>query len=222
MAKRLFDLVFASVLLVVVAPILALCALLVRLTSRGPVLFHATRAGVDGHEFTMYKLRTMHHRPDQDGSRITATDDARVSRVGRWLRKIHLDELPQLVNVLKGDMSLVGPRPEDLVLVAQHYTPAMRATLDVRPGMTGPGTLFAYTRGDAHLDGRDDREADYAENLLALKLAFELVYIERQSLAYDVQLLLRTAALLAHLSFGRGEPPELPELSRALELVPHL
>jgi lipopolysaccharide/colanic/teichoic acid biosynthesis glycosyltransferase len=216
--KRLVDVIGACLLLVVVAPVLALCALVIRLTGRGPVLFHATRAGVGGAEFTMYKLRTMHHQAAQIGSRITAMDDPRISKFGKILRKIHLDELPQLVNVLKGDMSLVGPRPEDMEIVTQRYTPGMWATLDVRPGMTSPGALFAYISGHDLLEGHDDPETDYAENVLALKLGFELVYIERQSLTYDFRVLVRTARLLAWLAVGRGEPPDLPEYNRAVEL----
>lgn len=217
-----FDVVGASVLLLVTSPLLAVCALVIRLTSRGPVFFRAVRAGVGGREFTMYKLRTMRHRPDGGGSRITAADDPRVLRFGKWLRRAHIDELPQLLNVLKGDMALVGPRPEDAELAAEHYTAAMRKTLEVRPGMTSPGALFAYTAGAGILQGGDDTEADYLENQLKLKLGFELAYLERRSFWYDARVMGRTLRLLLHLAFGIGSAPALPEYDRAIELAESL
>src|ERR671923_1545938 len=126
MAKRLIDIVLAGVGLALAAPVLALAALGIRLSSPGPVFYRARRAGRAGSCFTMYKLRTMHQRRPGQASRITGQDDPRVFPLGALLRRTKIDELPQLFNVLRGDMSIVGPRPEDPAIVARHYTPLLR------------------------------------------------------------------------------------------------
>jgi len=138
--KRLVDIVISTVVLLVLSPILLLIAFTVRLTSPGPVLFRQTRVGKDGKPFTCYKFRTMYvDAPDirnPDGSSFNAPDDPRVTRVGRFLRKTTLDELPQFINVLKGDMSIVGPRP-DLPDQVRFYSERHKKRLLVKPGMTG-------------------------------------------------------------------------------------
>jgi lipopolysaccharide/colanic/teichoic acid biosynthesis glycosyltransferase len=218
MAKRLMDLAGAALGLAVVAPLLALAAVAVRLSSPGPVLFRARRAGVRGRPFTMFKLRTMRAGPPGSGSRITGAEDPRVFPLCRLLRRSKLDELPQLLNVLRGEMSLVGPRPEDPDLVARYYTPLHRETLSVRPGLTSPGTLYYEAQSDRLLTGSDP-ERRYAETILPLKLALDLVYVRRASLRGDVALLGRTLLLLAGRLAGRRQFPEPPEMAEALALV---
>jgi lipopolysaccharide/colanic/teichoic acid biosynthesis glycosyltransferase len=215
-AKRLADLLLAGTALVVAAPVLAVAALGIRLSDPGPVLYRARRAGRGGRPFTMYKLRSMRLRRDGD-SAITARDDPRVFRFGAWLRRTRIDELPQLVNVLRGEMSLIGPRPEDPDIVERRYTAPFLDTLSVRPGLASPGSLFNATHGEA-LIGGDDPERHYVEQVLPLKLALDLVYVRRASLAYDLRLMGRTAKVIVAGVLGRGlaPPPELPEARRIL------
>lgn len=218
MGKRLLDVVLAAVALVAAAPLLAVAAVGIRLASPGPVLHRARRTGKAGVPFTMYKLRTMHVARGAPGSTITAQDDPRVFRFGAWLRRAKVDELPQLVNILRGEMSIVGPRPEHPHIVERYYTPAHVATLAVRPGLTSPGTLYDYTHGE-DLVGPTHPERAYVERLLPLRLALDLVYLRCRSLGYDVALIARTIALIVAVLCGRrsfGDPPELAEARRLL------
>src|SRR5439155_20641515 len=153
MCKRLFDVVCAGVGLLLAAPLLAIAAIGIRLADPGPVLYRARRMGRGGRPFTMYKLRTMLVDHGSPGSRVTAANDPRVFRFGRFLRASKLDEFPQLVNVLRGEMSIVGPRPEDPDIVLGHYTPIHRETLTVRPGLAGPGRLYHDTQREGCLGG---------------------------------------------------------------------
>jgi lipopolysaccharide/colanic/teichoic acid biosynthesis glycosyltransferase len=215
--KRALDCVVAIAALAVVAPLLVVAALGIRLTSRGPALYRSTRIGLSGQPFTILKLRTMSTRHHGLGSRITELNDPRIFPLGRLLRRAHIDELPQLVNVVLGTMSLVGPRPEDPAIVDEFYTPLMWETLAVRPGITSPGTLYAYTHGEAALGSHPDPEIDYARNLLGIKIAIDLVYLRNRSVRTDLLVLGRTARALFALALGRRlpEPPEL-EGARAL------
>jgi lipopolysaccharide/colanic/teichoic acid biosynthesis glycosyltransferase len=218
MVKRLFDIAVSGVGLLFAAPVIAVSALAIRLSSPGPLIYRARRAGQHGRPFTMYKLRTMHVAPPGAGSVITAGNDPRVFRVGALLRKSKLDELPQLLNVLRGDMSLVGPRPEDPKIVAEHYTSAYRETLTVRPGLTSPGSLYDYTHGERYLSAHDT-EREYVEQLLAIKTAIELVYLQRANFAYDLAVIGRTLRIIAAVMMGRRDFPEPPEAPAARELV---
>lgn len=183
--KRTFDVAVSAAALVVLAPLFPLVALAIRLDSRGPVIFSQLRAGTGGRPFRMYKLRTMSANAEESLSEIVSLeelrepmfklrDDPRVTRVGRMLRRFSLDELPQLVNVLRGEMSIVGPRPEQ-VEVVQRYEPEHRFRLEVKPGMTGPMQVFG--RG----------ELSFGE-----RLAVELDYIENMSLGRDLRILFET------------------------------
>lgn len=218
MAKRLIDVVLAGLGLALTAPVLGLAALAIRLTSPGPVLYRARRVGRDGRCFTMYKLRTMQTRPSRPGSRITGQDDPRVFPLGRWLRRTKIDELPQLYNVLRGDMSIVGPRPEDPDIVQRHYTLLHHETLRVRPGLASPGAIYHYTHGDALLTGGDP-ETVYAERLLPLKLALDVVYVRHASLGSDVRIIGRTVSTITAILAGRRRFPEPPEAAEALALM---
>jgi exopolysaccharide biosynthesis polyprenyl glycosylphosphotransferase len=173
MLKRCADVTIATAALVLTAPLLALAALAIKLDSRGPVLYVQRRAGLGGEPFRMLKFRTMvngaHHRLAEvvrleglEEPMFKLRDDPRVTRVGRFLRRWSLDELPQLINVVRGDMSLVGPRPEQVELV-ERYRPEHRFRLDARPGMTGPMQVFG--RGDLDFDERLAVEREYIENV---------------------------------------------------------
>lgn len=189
MLKRVLDLLASSAGLIILSPLLLGIALVVRLSSPGPALYRARRVGRHGKEFTLYKFRSMVANADRQGPGITATGDSRVTRVGRFLRRTKLDELPQLINVLRGDMSLVGPRPEDPRYVAL-YTPEQRRILDYRPGITSMASL-TY-RNEERLLAGEDWERVYVEQVLPAKLAIDLEYAQRATLWQDVALILRT------------------------------
>jgi exopolysaccharide biosynthesis polyprenyl glycosylphosphotransferase len=187
--KRVFDVVVSAAGIVILAPLMLVIALAVRLTSRGPALFRQDRAGRDGKPFKILKFRTMCHDAEQRITEVIEPDqltepvfklrkDPRVTSVGRWLRRTSLDELPQLLNVLRGDMSLVGPRPEELWLV-ERYGETQRFRLQMRPGLTGP--MQVHGRGELNFQER---------------LAVEREYVENYSLRKDLKILLRTISII--------------------------
>jgi lipopolysaccharide/colanic/teichoic acid biosynthesis glycosyltransferase len=191
MAKRLFDIISSTLALVVLSPLLLALALLVKLTSTGPVLFRQRRLGRGARPFEIYKFRTMVAGADRPGPCIAVNGDPRVTRVGRFLRRFDLDELPTLFNVLKGDMSIVGPRPE-LPEYLSYYSDQQKRVFAVRPGLTDPGTLV-FRNEAALLTGRDAERA-YVREILPRKLALNLAYVDRQSLTYDMAIIARTLA----------------------------
>lgn len=193
MAKRLFDIVVAAVGLVVFSPLFVLLAIWIRLDSSGPVLYRGERVGKDGRLFHMFKFRSMAENAAQIGPRITARGDQRVTRQGRFLRGTKLDELPQLLNVLRGEMSMVGPRPEDPRYVAL-YTPEQRRVLSVRPGITSPASV-AYRDEEAMLRHHNVDDL-YARVLMPRKLEMDLAYIERMDLWSDLKVIAMTIRAL--------------------------
>ena len=186
--KRLFDMVCAALGLLVLSPVLLMCALLVGLTSPGGVLFRQERVGKDGVPFTIYKFRSM--RKDNAGLKISTSRDTRITPVGRVLRKTKLDELPQLWNVLKGDMSFVGPRPE-VREYTDLYTPEQRQVLMVRPGITGLASI-RYRNENELLTASSDPNRTYIEEVMPAKLALDLEYIPCACVSYDIKLILET------------------------------
>ncbi len=186
--KRLFDMVCAALGLLVLSPVLLVCALLVGLTSPGGVLFRQERIGKDGVPFTIYKFRSM--RKDNAGLKISTSRDTRITSVGRVLRKTKLDELPQLWNVLKGDMSFVGPRPE-VREYTNLYTPEQRQVLMVRPGITGLASI-RYRNENELLTASSDPNRTYIDVVMPAKLALDLKYIPRACVSYDIKLILET------------------------------
>jgi len=188
--KRSLDSLASLVGLVLASPVLLVVAVLVKSTSPGPVLFWQERIGLGGMVFRIVKFRTMCRDADQRGPAITPADDARVTTVGRWLRRLKLDELPQLWNVLKGEMSLVGPRPE-VPRYVESYSSAQRRVLTVRPGITDPASI-AYRREEDLLAGHADLDRYYREVVLPDKLNKNLEYLDRMSFTYDLLLLIRT------------------------------
>ena len=197
--KRAFDVVVSAAGLVMTSPIIAAAALAVKLESPGPAFYSGPRAGLNGRDFHIHKLRTM--RPNAIGPAVTASDDPRITRVGRFLRRTKLDELPQLLNVLKGDMSLVGPRPEDPRYVAL-YTPEQRAVLSVRPGITGP-TVLRFIDEQEILRGADP-EKNYVTRIMPQKLAIDLQYVRRASFTVDLKILIETFAAVISRALTRG------------------
>jgi lipopolysaccharide/colanic/teichoic acid biosynthesis glycosyltransferase len=193
LAKRLFDIAVATLALLLLSPLLLVLAGVVKLDSPGPVFFRQQRVGRHGVPFRIHKLRTMRH--GAAGLALTVGDDARITRAGRWLRRTRLDELPQLIDVLQGTMSLVGPRPEVPRYVA-HYPPALRErALAVRPGITDPSSLDFIDEA-ALLARAADPEREYIEVILPAKLRRAADYAEQASLATDLAVLWRTLRVL--------------------------
>lgn len=215
--RRGFDIAAASVVLLLTAPILVMVALGIRLSSRGPVFHHARRAGRDGVIFQMLKFRSMH--VGQEGAAITAGRDPRVFAFGRFIRVTKLDEVPQMLNVLRGDMAIVGPRPEDPSIVKRAYRNWMRETLAVRPGVTGPGSIFYYGWGEALIDPADP-EGTYIARLLPAKLALERAYMDRATLRSDVTTALRTLLAILGVAVGRPVPPDPRDVAAAAAWAP--
>jgi len=176
--------------LVLLAPVFAVVALVIAATSPGPVFFRQVRVGRGGVPFRIYKFRSMRVDAEALGGQLTIRGDPRVTRVGALLRASKIDELPQLINVLVGDMSLVGPRPEVPRYVAL-YTPEQRRVLEVRPGITDPASI-RYRDESAVLARAADPERAYVEEVLPHKLAINLAYLDRRSLASDVGVILAT------------------------------
>lgn len=187
--RRVLDSSIALVGLVLLSPLFAAVALLIKLDSPGPVFYLAQRVGKDGRRFRLYKFRSMVSGADRQGPGVTADGDRRITRMGRWLRRSKVDELPQLINVLTGEMSLVGPRPEDPRYVAL-YTPEQRHVLDVRPGITSAASLI-YRHEERMLAG-DDWETRYRTEVMPAKLAIDLAYLSERTLLSDFGLVART------------------------------
>lgn len=236
--KRLLDTSIALCALIALSPLLLVSAIGIKLTSPGPILYRARRiardrrrfpdarsrghvserrrrhAGYRGREFTTYKLRTMRVNSTDSATPITAWQDARVFPFGHWLRATKIDELPQLLNVIKGDMALVGPRPEAPEIVREHYKQDDLLTLQVLPGLTSPGSVYYYTHCETML--ADDAVVEvYVERLLPLKLALDRVYLRRATPLYDLRIILRTIAIIVGRVFGHRRFPDPPELAEA-------
>jgi lipopolysaccharide/colanic/teichoic acid biosynthesis glycosyltransferase len=189
MLKRHFDILASLFGLILLSPLFLLLALLVKTGSKGPVFYKANRVGRDGKPFKLFKFRSMVTNADKLGPAVTGASDSRVTGIGRFLRKTKLDELPQLINVLIGEMSIVGPRPEDPRYVA-HYTEAQRKILSVRPGITSPASV-QYRHEESMLTG-DNWETLYIEEIMPAKLAIDLEYVEKASLWQDIKLIFKT------------------------------
>jgi lipopolysaccharide/colanic/teichoic acid biosynthesis glycosyltransferase len=188
---RVFDVAVSGTLLAALSPVCCGIALAIRCDSRGPILHRAIRMGRHGRPFTLYKFRTMVPGAAAVGPRITAASDTRVTRVGRFLRKTKLDELPQLWNVVRGDMSLVGPRPEDPRFLP-YYQAEHQLVLSVRPGITGPSQLAFFN--EEELLSPADPEGSYVRDVLPRKLDIDLQYAREHRLGQNVSILMRTFA----------------------------
>lgn len=210
--RRIVDIAISSVALLLVSPLLVAVALAIKLSSPGPVLYRARRVGRGRQTFDMLKFRSMTRK--SGGPIITAHDDPRVFPVGRFIRRTKLDELPQFINVLRGEMAIVGPRPEDPAIVRDFYTGWMLETLDVRPGMTSPGAIFYYSHIEHTLSG-PETERDYVERVLVPKLAIERGYMEKATVASDMCVMVRTFGILIRKALGRPLPISQKDIDAA-------
>ena len=190
MAKRLFDIAFSTIGIVILFPFMLIISILIKKEDRGPVLYRGIRVGRYGNLFRVYKFRTMVVDAEKLGGLSTSDDDPRITKTGKFLRKYKLDELPQLINVLKGEMSFVGPRPE-----VQHYvdmfTEEEKAILSVRPGITDWASLWNPDEG-AILKGSKDPEKAYMEMIRPEKLKLQLKYVGKGSFRIDLKIILLT------------------------------
>ena len=198
MSKRIFDLLLAAAALLLLSPLMLAVALAIRLDSPGPVFFRQQRVGRHGVPFNIHKFRSM--RDGAAGPALTVGADPRITRVGAWLRRLRLDELPQLIDVLQGTMSLVGPRPELPRYVAQYPADLRDRVLALRPGITDPSSLAFIDEAEL-LARAADPEREYVQVILPAKLARAAAYAEHASLASDLGVLWAT---LRRLLGGRG------------------
>jgi undecaprenyl phosphate N,N'-diacetylbacillosamine 1-phosphate transferase len=181
--RDVLEMFAALLLLVLLTPLLLIIAVIVKLESSGRVFYLASRVGKNGHIFSMYKFRTMVDQADQIGSHLTGRNDPRITKAGKYLRRTSLDELPQLLNILKGDMSFIGPRPE-VPEIVNTYTDEQMKALSVKPGLTGL----------SQVNGRDDLP-------LSKKLEYEVEYAENRCLWLDLKIIIKTIPVLIS---GRG------------------
>ena len=191
--KRVFDIIASGIGLLLLSPLFVVLAIWIKLDSEGPVFYRQVRVGKNNKDFKSFKFRSMRVNSDK-GSLVTIGEDPRITRSGRFIRKMKLDELPQLINVLIGDMSLVGPRPEVRHYV-DYWTPQQMTVLCVRPGITDPASI--KFRNENELMGKtDDPERFYIETVMQEKLEMYLKYVSHHSLMGDLGLIFRTIAAI--------------------------
>lgn len=189
--KRLFDFLAAGILLILLLPAFAVITVLVKATSKGPVLYKQERVTTYGKKFKIFKFRTMIENADKIGSLVTVDNDSRITKVGRFLRKVRLDELPQLFNVLMGDMSFVGTRPEVQKYV-DSYSSEMFATLLMPAGITSLASI-SFKDEEKQLNSPLSVEDTYINEILPEKMRYNLEYIEKFNVFYDIKLMIKTA-----------------------------
>jgi putative colanic acid biosynthesis UDP-glucose lipid carrier transferase len=199
MIKRIYDIVFSVLFLIVASPVMIFAALGIVITSKGSIIYKAKRVGKNGIPFIVYKFRTM--KVDSGEVRVTTLkNDKRIYPFGSLLRKSKVDELPQLINILLNQMSVVGPRPEDISIAEEIYVGKYKGIYNVKPGLTSPASLFDYTHGE-HYQSEDD----YITEFLPKKLDIELYYSEHRNTWYDIKLTFKTAIIIIQMVFGKKD-----------------
>lgn len=198
--KRLLDIVVSFIGLWLLALITPFVALAITLDSKGPIFYRGVRVGRNGKLFKIFKFRTMIAGADRCGPKLTYRNDPRITGIGAILRRLKVDELPQLINVFLGQMSMVGPRPEDPQYVS-HYTKGQRAILSVKPGITGPAQIH-YVDIESHMDPSKFDE-QYIDEIIPEKFRFNILYIQNRSLSLDLKILWRTFLSLFRSEINR-------------------
>ncbi len=188
--KRLFDFILAGILLILLLPVFVIIAILVKFTSKGPILYKQERVTTYGKTFKIFKFRTMIENADKIGSLVTLDNDKRITKVGRFLRRVRLDELPQLFNILLGQMSFVGTRPEVQKYV-DCYSEEMLATLLMPAGVTSLASI-SFKDEDKYLDSNESVESVYINKILPDKMKYNLEYIKNFNIFYDMKLMIKT------------------------------
>ena len=188
--KRLFDILASLILLIILSPLFIIFSIMIKLDSKGPIMFKQNRVTENGRIFKIFKFRTMVENADKNGSQVTVENDSRVTKIGKFLRKFRLDEIPQLINILIGDMSFVGTRPE-VPKYVELYTDEMKATLLMKAGVTSLASIkFKDEEKLLQLDGNIDKI--YIENILPQKMQYNLEYLKRFNFFYDIKLMFMT------------------------------
>lgn len=212
--KRVFDVLFAVLFLLVFSPIFVITIIVIKIASPGPVFYKARRVGLHGNVFTCYKFRSM--CVDSGEVKLTTLqNDNRIFPFGYFIRKAKIDEMPQVFNILLGQMTIVGPRPEDVANVRNLYHGEYKRILDVKPGLTSPASLYDYTHGEQYED-----EKLYETEFLPQKLALELYYVKNRGLLYDMLLILKTAFVIVMTLFGKQyfkKPKELDMIEMSIK-----
>ncbi len=204
--KRLLDIILCSFAVIVLSPLYLFAAVGVFISSPGSILYHSMRAGKDKKPFKFYKFRSM-HQPKGKKKDMFMADPDRLFPFGQLMRRLKIDELPQLINVIKGDMSIVGPRPMTAEHVDEMYSGRYEKVASIRPGLTSAASLYDYTVGDTYHD-----DAAYRREVLPVKLEMELYYVEHESFLYDVSLVIRTVTTILEVFSGKKEFKDQPEL----------
>ena len=205
--KRFFDIVLCAIALLILSPVFLVTAVAIKISSPGPVLYYSERAGIGKKPFHFYKFRSMHQTKSDKGMFVADAD--RVFKVGKIIRRLKIDELPQLINVIRGDMSIVGPRPMVASSVGKLYSGKYEKVASVRPGLTSAASLYDYVVGDTYEDNKA-----YVREVLPVKLELELYYVEHESFAYDAQLVLRTITTIIQVLCGKKQFKPIPELAK--------
>lgn len=188
--KRLFDVLASLILLIILSPLFIIFSIMIKLDSKGPIMFKQNRVTENGRIFKIFKFRTMVENADKNGSQVTVKNDDRVTKIGKFLRKFRLDEIPQLINILIGDMSFVGTRPE-VPKYVELYTDEMKATLLMKAGVTSLASIkFKDEEKLLQMDGNIDKI--YIENILPQKMQYNLEYLKRFNFFYDIKLMFMT------------------------------
>ena len=193
MFKRLFDIIFSFLGLIIFSPLLVLIAILIKLDSKGPVFYMGVRVGQHEKQFRIFKFRTMIPEAEKLGGPSTAGDDPRLTKIGKFLKKFQLDELPQLINVLKGEMSFVGPRPEVKMYIDMMTNEERSVILSIKPGMTDLASLYNFHEGEV-LRGAADPEKAYLEKVRPEKLSLQIKYVKEKSFLGDIVIIIKTIA----------------------------
>lgn len=206
--KRIFDLLFAVLFLAVFSPVYLLTIIIIKIVSPGPAVYKAARVGKHGRLFTCYKFRSM--RVDSGKVKLTTLEnDDRIFPFGKFIRKAKIDEMPQVFNILKGEMSVVGPRPEDQENAEKVYVGEFKHIMDMKPGLTSTASLYDYTHGELFED-----EESYEKIFMPKKLQLELYYVNHKSVWYDLWLILKTAWLIILKTCGKKDFKEPKELKK--------
>lgn len=201
--KRFFDILLCSIALIILSPVFLFAAIGIKLSSPGPVFYHSQRCGLKGRVFNFYKFRSMHET--NNNKHMCVADAERLFPFGKFIRRAKIDELPQLINIIKGDMSIVGPRP--MTTASTMYTGEFECVKKIRPGLTSPASLFDYVVGDTYTDN-----TLYKKEVYPVKQKLELYYVKHESFRYDVQLVLRTLGLVISVILGKKDFDDIPEL----------
>ena len=203
--KRFIDMILCSFALIILSPLFLISVIAIKLSSPGPVFYYSERTGLNKKAFHFYKFRSM--RVVKEDKHLCIADADRVFPYGKIMRRLKIDELPQLINVIKGDMSIVGPRPLMIESVDKFYSGKYASILQVKPGLTSAASLYDYTVGDTYKD-----DMAYRREVVPIKLEMEMIYVKRQSFKYDCELVWRTVVTILGVLVGKRKFKEQPEM----------